>query len=350
MIIDLRSDTLTRPTPEMRQAMASAEVGDDVIDIDPTVVKLEEKAAALTGKEAALFMPSGCMANLIAVLCQAPAGSEILCGDQSHIHRAENGGYARVAQVNKWALKNDRFGRLDAAEIQSAIHVGIERGGNSHLPSTSLLCLENTHNYCSGTVQTVAEMQTAVQAAKVKAPWINVHLDGARLFNAVVKLNCPARDLASVADTVSFCVSKGLSSPIGSLLCGKKELITQARGHRKMLGGGMRQVGVLAACGLISISESMISRLADDHHNARKLAEALAGYKGISVDLETVQTNIVFFSYAGTKGDSAWLGKVLNEAGIKCLVMGPKIRFVTHREITAQDTEHALKIIHGILG
>ncbi|MBI3832632.1 MAG: low specificity L-threonine aldolase [Planctomycetes bacterium] len=348
--IDLRSDTVTAPTPEMRRAMAEAEVGDDVFGDDPTVNRLQERAAELLGKEAAIFVPTGCMGNLISVMMQAPAGSEILVAENSHIHTAEAAAYARCAQVNKWPLKVDRFGRLDAAEIVRSIHKGHGLpGGNSHHATTSLLCLENTNNFCGGTVQTAAEMRAVADAARAKAPWIKVHLDGARLFNAAVALKVPARELAAVADSVSFCLSKGLCAPAGSVICGKKDAIVQAHALRKMLGGGMRQVGVLAACGLLSISEPMTARLAEDHANCRRLAEGLAELPGIAVDLETVQTNILFFEYRGPKGDAAWLAGALSAEGARCLALGTRVRMVTHRDVTRAQIDEVLRIVGRLL-
>jgi len=348
--IDLRSDTVTQPSQAMRTAMAATEVGDDVFQEDPTVKRLEARGAELLGKEAAIFVPSGCMGNLIGVMAQAPAGSEILVAENSHIHTAEAGSYARLAQVNKWALKVDKFGCFDPAEVTRSIRAGYGLpGGNSHYPTTALLCFENTNNFCGGTVQTPAELRACAAAAKKKAPWLKVHLDGARIFNAAVALKAPARQIAAVADTVSICLSKGLSSPVGSLLCGPKDLITQAHALRKMLGGGMRQVGVLAACGLLSLAEESFAHLEEDHANCRRLAEGLAGLPGIDVDMEVVQTNILFFGYCGPKGDVAWFARELNAAGVRCLALGERIRMVTHRDVSRAQIEEALKIAGKIL-
>ncbi|MCW8131196.1 MAG: DegT/DnrJ/EryC1/StrS family aminotransferase [Planctomycetota bacterium] len=347
---DFRSDTVTLPTPEMREAMARAEVGDDVFGDDPTVKELEARAAALVGKEAAIFVPSGCMANLIAIMAQAPAGTEMLVAENSHVHTAESAAYARVAQVTKWPLKVDRFGRLDPQEIARNVRKGYGLpGGNSHHATTSLLCLENTNNFCGGTVQAPADLRRAVDAARAQGPWIKVHLDGARLFNAAVALGVPAREIAAVADSVSFCLSKGLSAPVGSLICGTKADIDQAHALRKMLGGGMRQAGVLAACGLISISEPMIARLAEDHANCRRLAEGLAELPGVTADLETVQTNILFFGCQGPKGGAAWLVKALEAEGVRCLALGERVRMVTHRGVTRAHVDEALRAAGRLL-
>jgi len=348
--IDLRSDTVTAPSPEMRAAMSAAEVGDDVFQEDPTVKRLEAQAAELMGKEAAIFVPSGCMANLICVLAQAPAGSEILVAENSHIHTAEAGAYARFAQVNKWALKVDPYGRFDPAQVLNSIHVGYGRpGGNSHYPTTSLLCFENTNNFCGGTVQTPQELRAVAQAARVKAPWLKVHLDGARIFNAAVALNLPAKEIASVGDSVSFCLSKGLGAPVGSLVCGTKDLVTEAHALRKMLGGGMRQVGVLAACGLVALKESSIAKLADDHAHCKRLAEGLGALKGVELDANLAPTNILFFAYRGPKGDVSWLTRELNAAGVRCLQIGPRIRMVTHRDVSRAQIDAVLERARRIL-
>jgi threonine aldolase len=222
-------------------------------------------------------------------------------------------------------------------------------GGNAHKATTRLVCLENTHNACGGTVQTAAEMRVVVEAARKRAPWIKVHLDGARIFNAAVALGVPARELAAVADSVCFCVSKGLSGPVGSLVCGSQALVMEATALRKMLGGGMRQAGVLAACGLVSSSAPMIARLAEDHANSRVLAEGLAGLPGVALDLETVQTNIVYFAYRGSRGDGAWLVPALNAAGVRCLLVGERIRMVTHREVSRQQVDAALAVTARLL-
>lgn len=347
---DFRSDTVTQPTSEMRQAMASAEVGDDVFGDDPTVKALEARAAEVTGKDAAIFVPSGCMANLIAIMTQAPAGSEMLVAENSHVNTAESAAYARVAQVNKWPLKVDRFGRMDPAEIVRNIRKGYGLpGGNSHHATTSLLCLENTNNFCGGTVQAPDELKRVADAARTQAPWIKVHLDGARLFNAAEALKVPARAIAAVADTVSFCLSKGLCAPVGSLICGKKTEIDQAHALRKMLGGGMRQAGVLAACGLISLSETMTARLAEDHANCRRLAEGLAELPGVTVDLETVQTNILFFGYQGSKGGAGWLAQAMGAEGVRCLALGERVRMVTHRDVTRAQVDETLRVAARLL-
>jgi threonine aldolase len=335
----------------MRAAMAEAEVGDDVLGDDPTVQHLEARAAELVGKEEALFVPSGCMANLISVMAQTQAGAEILVAQNSHINCAEAGSYARLAQANKWPLKVDRFGRLDPGDVTAAIHVGYGRpGGDTHRPTTQLLCIENTNNYCGGTVQTPEEMEAPVAAARERAPWIKVHLDGARVFNAAVALGRPVQEFTAPVDSVSFCLSKGLGAPVGSMVCGTRAMITQARALRKMLGGGMRQVGVLAACGLLAISESNIARLAEDHAHCRRLAEGLAERDDVSIDLDVVQTNILFFSIESPKGNAEWLATALAERGVQCLAMGGRIRLVLHRDVSEEQVDFAIRAAAEILG
>ncbi len=349
MDVDLRSDTVTRPCARMRKAMAEAEVDDAVLGDDPTVKRLEIRAAELTGKEAALFVPSGCMANLISVMCHAPAGSEIIVAENSHIHCAEAGSYARIAQVNKWPLPVDAIGRFDPAQVAAAIHVGYGLpGGNSHHPTTHLLCLENTNNFCGGTVQSSKDMQASVEAAKRKAPWIKIHLDGARLFNAAVALEVPAKTLTAAADSVSFCLSKGLGAPVGSLVCGTQELITQAIALRKMLGGGMRQAGVLAACGLVALEDENLEGLSKAHGYCRRLAEGLSQLPGITLDLDAVHTNILFFTFKSDKGNASWLVGQLKDRGVRCMAMGDRVRMVTHRDNNADQVEATLKTAQAV--
>ena len=278
-IIDLRSDTVTHPTDAMRQAMFTAEVGDDVFGDDPTVNRLEAMAAQKMGKEAALFTASGTMSNLIAVLTHTQHGNEIILGSESHIFWYEVGGAAALGGVVMRTVPNDNNGQLALGDIEKAIRDKT----NIHYPETTLLCLENTHNRCGGAVLTPEYTDSAVQLAHHHG--LKVHLDGARIFNAAVALGVPVTELAGGADSVGFCLSKGLSAPIGSLLCGNKDFIDRARKRRKMLGGGMRQVGIIAAAGIVAL-ETMIDRLAEDHANARKLAEGLRQINGITVTQE----------------------------------------------------------------
>jgi threonine aldolase len=345
LIIDLRSDTVTQPTPAMRRAMGRAEVGDDVFGEDPTVRRLEELAAERLGKAAALFVASGTMGNLLAVLVQAERG-EILLGDSCHIRLNECGGHARVAGSPAWPLATDRFGRLSPADVGGSIH-----GENIHHARTRLLCLENTHNFCGGTCLTAAETEAMVRPARKAG--LKAHLDGARIFNAAAALGTTAAKLAAPFDSVMFCLSKGLCAPVGSMLCGSKEFIAEARARRKMLGGGLRQAGVLAACGIIAITE-MTKRLAEDHANARRLAENLAGLSGVFVDMETVQTNMVMLSYRGPRArDAHWLQGELARRGVLALVlpMGgePRIRLVTHHDVSRRDVDRAIAAAGRIL-
>ncbi|MBM3942785.1 MAG: low-specificity L-threonine aldolase [SAR202 cluster bacterium] len=334
--IDLRSDTFTLPTDEMRQAMAAAEVGDDVYGEDPSINQLQERAAELMGKEAALFMASGTMSNLVAVLTHCQRGDEILMGDQGHMFWNESGGASALAGVQVRLVSNDEQGRLDPEEVRKSIRPR----GNIHFPPTSLVCLENTHNRCSGGVQTPEDTKKVCDVAH--AAGVKVHLDGARIFNAAVALEVPAKALTQDVDDVSFCLSKALSCPVGSLLCGSQEFIDQARRWRKMVGGGMRQAGVLAAAGLVAL-DTMIDRLADDHANARRLAQGLANIPGLRLDPEKMQTNIVIFEVDPAVTSGPDFIKALLQAGVKVTYPGlQQIRMVTHRHVTSQDVEEAL--------
>jgi threonine aldolase len=343
--IDHRSDTVTQPTPAMRRAMSRAVVGDDVFGEDPTVRRLEELAAETLGKEAALFVASGTMGNLLAVMVQA-AGGEVLLGDSSHIRLNEAGGHARVAGSPAWPLATDRFGRFDPAEVAGSVH-----GGNIHNARTRLLCLENTHNFCGGTVISVKDTEAIVRPARKAG--LKLHLDGARIFNAAAALGVSAKKLAAPFDSVMFCLSKGLCAPVGSMLCGSREFVAEARARRKLIGGAMRQAGVLAACGIIAIRE-MAGRLGEDHANARLLAECLAGLPGVELDLETVQTNMVIFAYRGPRGrDARWLQGELARRGVLALALPvggePRIRMVTHHDVPRRDIDRALRAIRDTM-
>ena len=333
-VIDLRSDTITLPTKEMRQAMYEAEVGDDVFGEDPTVNRLEKLAAQMMGKEAALFTPSGTMSNLIAVLTHTHPGDEILMGSEAHMFWYEVGGASALGSVVMRTLPNDEDGRIDSGAVERAI-----RPENIHSPQTTLLCLENTHNRCGGAVLTPDYTSTIAELAHQHG--LAVHLDGARIFNAAVALNVLASDLARAADSVCFCVSKGLSAPVGSLLCGSQEFVVKTRKWRKMMGGGMRQAGVIAAAGIVAL-EKMVSRLVEDHANALRLAHGLARIPGITINPEKVQTSIVLFEspsiISGTE-----LAQRMDAQGVKLLPRGgQKIRAVTHRMVGATDIDEAL--------
>ncbi|MFC1864271.1 low-specificity L-threonine aldolase [Chloroflexota bacterium] len=336
-LIDLRSDTVTNPTPEMREAMFEAEVGDDVYGEDPTVNKLETIAAERMGKEAALFTVSGTQSNLIAVLTHTHHGNEIILGNEAHIFWYEVGGATALGGVIMRTVPNDKYGRLVPDNVEKAI-----RGRNLHYPETTLVCLENTHNRCGGSVLTPDYTKEICNLAHEHG--LQVHLDGARIFNAAVALCVPVGLLSRDADSVSFCVSKGLSAPVGSLLCGSKDFIERARKQRKMLGGGMRQAGVLAAAGIVAL-ETMVDRLAEDHANAKRLAQGLARIKEITVTHDDVPTNIVMFALS-PELSSAEFTEALLQSGVKVGSRGNNLfRAVTHRMISSSDIDEAIIII-----
>jgi threonine aldolase len=340
-VIDLRSDTVTLPTDEMRQAMSKAELGDDVFGEDPTVNRLEEMAANLMGKEAALFTPSGTMSNLIAVLTHARPGNEILLGSESHMFWYEVGGASTLGNVVMRTIPNDRDGRISPDVVTEAIRLE-----NIHNPPTTLLCLENTHNRCSGAVLTDDYTSAVTELAHRKR--LKVHLDGARIFNASVALKISARKLAKPADSVSFCLSKGLSAPVGSLLCGSWEFVEKARKWRKMLGGGMRQAGAIAAAGIIAL-EKMVDRLADDHATAKRLALGLASIPTITVNPERVQTNIVVFKLPANIPSAEFFPQA-KIRGVKLLDRSKQeVRAVTHRQINAIDIDEVLNHIEFLI-
>jgi threonine aldolase len=339
-VIDLRSDTVTHPTEAMRRAMYEAEVGDDVFGEDPTVNRLETLASQKMGKEAALFTASGTMNNLIAVLTHTQHGNEIILGSESHIFLNEVGGAAALGGVMVHTVSNDSNGQLPLADIEYAI-----RDKNIHYPVTTLLCLENTQNRCGGAVLTPEYTNQAVELAHHHG--IKVHLDGARIFNAAVALGLPAGELTTGVDSVGFCLSKGLSAPVGSVICGSEDFIERARKKRKMLGGGMRQAGVIAAAGIVAL-ETMIDRLADDHANARKLAAGLAQIRGITLAQEKVPTNIVIFDLSVSFPVAEFLKK-LDSHGVKVVRFGNhRLRAVTHRMVSADDIDYALTQIEQV--
>ena len=288
--IDLRSDTVTKPTPEMREAMAEAEVGDDVYRDDPTVNRLEELAASMLGKEASLFVPSGTMGNLLALLVHCQRGDEAIVGDKSHIYLNEAGGMSALGGIQPCPVPNQKDGTLALNDILASI-----RTEDVHHPITRLICLENTQNICGGVPLTAAYTREVGELARKNN--LSLHIDGARIFNAAAAQNVSVRDLVDPADSVMFCLSKGLASPVGSMLVGTSRFIARARHLRKMLGGGMRQVGIIAAAGIISL-EKMTKRLADDHARARKLANGLRQVKGISVDEGSPYSNMVYLNLA----------------------------------------------------
>ncbi|HVP20478.1 MAG TPA: low-specificity L-threonine aldolase [Anaerolineaceae bacterium] len=342
-IVDLRSDTVTVPTPAMRAAMATAEVGDDVMGEDPSVNRLQEVAAERMGKEAGLFVPSGTMGNLAAILAHCGRGDEVIIGDLSHTFLFEGGGVAALGGVMPHTLPNLPDGRLDPGAIRNAI-----RPDDVHQPVSRLLVLENTHNRCGGTVLDAAyfeQVHEITQAARLK-----LHIDGARIFNAAVALGVPAKTLVATADSVTFCLSKALCAPVGSVLCGSTEFIRTARRIRKQLGGGMRQAGILAAAGLVALDE-MVDRLAEDHRRARLLAAGLEKIPGILVETKVPASNMVFISLEEKIGLSGVqvCGR-LAEAGVKVGTVGARrFRLVTHYWIDDEGVEQTLDAFRKIL-
>jgi threonine aldolase len=339
-VIDLRSDTVTHPTPEMRKAMFEAEVGDDVYREDPTVNRLEAMAAMMMGKDAALFTTSGTQGNLIAVLAQTHHGNEIIVGNEAHMLWYEVGGAAALGGVTMRTVPNDSCGRLNLDDIDRAI-----RTKNIHYPETALLCLENTHNRCGGKVLTTEYTDEVCSLAHARG--LKVHLDGARIFNAAVAEGVKASALARNVDSVALCLSKGLGAPVGSLLCGSNDFVERARKFRKMLGGGMRQVGVIAAAGIVAL-ETMVDRLAEDHANARHLAQGLAGIKGITLAQNDVPTNIVMFELSPELSVGEFM-RGLEEAGVKVGLRDDRpFRAVTHWMVSSPDIEEALARIEAV--
>lgn len=330
--IDLRSDTVTRPTPAMRRAMAEAEVGDDVYGEDPTVRRLEELAAAKVGKEAALFVPTGTMGNEVAVLSHTSRGDQVILDVDSHIYCAEVSGLAVLAAVQPRTLRN-RNGCLDPAEVEGCIWPE-----NIHYSRVSLVCLENPLNDAGGLAAPVDAMEAVCAVARRHG--LAAHLDGARIFNAAAALGVSAADVARPFDSVMFCLSKGLCAPVGSMVAGSAAFIDKARRNRKLLGGGMRQVGVLAAAGIIAL-EQMVDRLAEDHALARRLAEGLAAIPGISLDPARVETNMVFIRCRRPADEMV---QALSERGILVNAVGPdRLRLVTHHDVPAAALERVLK-------
>lgn len=336
--IDLRSDTVTQPTPEMREAMAKAEVGDDVFGDDPTVNKLEELAAAKLGKEAAVFVASGTMGNLISLLTHCGRGEEVIVGGEAHIFRYEAGGSSALGGIPQFQISNNPDGTLPLDRVEAAI-----RGGDQHEARTKLIALENTQNRCGGTVLPIEYMRQVRELANRYG--LKVHLDGARVFNAAVALGVDVKAITQHVDSVTFCLSKGLSAPVGSVICGDQDFIARARRNRKMLGGGMRQAGILAAAGIIAL-EKMIDRLADDHANAKRLAEGLADTPGFVVDVDRVQTNIVFFELdSSVKVSGEVAARRMLEQGVKLISPGAyfrRFRAVTHAWVTREEIDRAL--------
>jgi threonine aldolase len=336
--IDLRSDTVTLPSPEMRRAMANAELGDDVFREDPTVNRLQESAAELLGMEAALLTTSGTQSNLTALLTHCSRGEEVIVGEESHTLIFEVGGAWAVGGLGLRPVRNDERGRLEMRELRATI-----RGDNEHFPRTGLICLENTHNRCGGAVLNDEDLAAVRDIAD--GNHLPLHIDGARLFNAAVALDVPVARLAGYADSVCFSLSKGLGCPVGSILGGSRDFIAEARRYRKMLGGGMRQAGVLAAAGIYAL-ENMVERLTEDHENARIASEGLAAIPGIALT-PPPQTNLVYFAVEGW--DLGAFVRRLAEEGVLCFDEGGRIRWVTHFGIERADIEEAVARLRSVM-
>jgi threonine aldolase len=340
--IDLRSDTVTLPTPAMREAVYRAELGDDVFGEDPTTNRLERMAAERIGKEAALLVVSGTMGNAVCTLTHCARGEEVILGDQSHTFLYEAGGMSALGGIHPHTIRNQPDGTMRLEDIEGAI-----RGDNVHFPRTRLICLENTHNRCNGSALSPEYIDSV--AALAKEHGLSLHLDGARIFNAAVALGVDVKKLTAKVDSLSFCLSKGLSAPVGSVVCGSSEFIAEARRTRKVLGGGMRQAGVIAAAGIKALEE-MVDRLAEDHENARHLAEGIAGINGLLIEPARVQTNIVYFELDEGRITPKELVTELNKNGVKLLALGPRrLRAVTHYGISAEDIDSTLKAFNKIM-
>lgn len=340
-LIDLRSDTVTRPNEKMRRAMAEAEVGDDVFAEDPTVNRLQERAAEIFGKEAGLYVPSGSMGNLCALMTLAPRGTEVIVERKSHIYNYEMGSVSALAGLLP-RIVDGTDGILDPADVEAAIH---PQGG--HLTPTSLVCVENTHNMAGGTVYTVEQCRALADVAHRNG--LKAHLDGARVFNAATALGTTVKEIAAPFDTASFCFSKGLGAPIGSMLVGPQKTINEARVHRKRLGGGMRQVGVVAAAAMVSLEDSP-ARLHEDHENAAYLAREIA-VMGLGIDPEKVRTNIVIFDVSETGMHALQFLQKLRQAGVLAVPTGAfQIRMVTHCDVNRTDCERAIEALRQVVG
>ena len=335
--VDLRSDTVTKPTPEMREAMAEAEVGDDVYGDDPTVNKLEAVSAGRLGKESSIFVPSGTMGNLLALLVHCQRGDEVILGNQSHIYLNEAGGMSALGGLHPNPVLNQKDGTLTIEDIVNSIR----DSEDVHQPATRLICIENTQNICGGVPLTVEYTKRVAEVARKHD--LKLHIDGARIFNSAVAQNVDVKELVGPADSVMFCLSKGLASPIGSMLVGSEIFIKRARHLRKMLGGGMRQVGVIAAAGLISL-EKLTNRLGDDHEHAKQLADGLRIIPGIVVDEGSPKTNMIYFNLAkDVKITSQQIGERMLEAGILVDAYHPyRFRLVTHYWIDDDAVEKSI--------
>lgn len=341
-VIDLRSDTVTLPTPRMTEAMMNAQLGDDVFCEDPTTNALEQKAAAIMGKEAGLLVSSGTMGNLVSLLTHCGRGDEAILGDQAHMFHYEVGGISALASVHSRQIPNQPDGTLKLQDITAAI-----RTDNVHFPRTRLICLENTQNRCRGAVLSPAYMDSVATLAQDHD--IAVHLDGARIFNAAVALDIDVKELTRSVDSVTFCLSKGLAAPVGSVICGSAEFIAEARRHRKAVGGGMRQCGIIAAAGIVALDE-MVQRLADDHANARMLADGISQIEGLTIEVDTVATNMVYFDLTTDRVTAEQLIQRCEQKGVRFLNLGPStFRMVTHHGIEKSHIDHAVDTLKSVM-
>jgi threonine aldolase len=341
-VIDLRSDTVTLPTAAMREAIFRAQLGDDVFSEDPTINRLEAMMAERTGMEAGLLVVSGTMGNVTSVLTHCARGEEAILGDCSHIFINEAGGMSALGGIFPHTIPNQPDGTLRLEDIEGAI-----RADNIHFPRTRLICLENTHNRCYGAPLTPEYTADVVALAKRRG--LLVHLDGARIFNAALALGVDCRELTRGVDSVNVCLSKGLAAPVGSVICGSRAFIARARRTRKMLGGGMRQAGIIAAAGIVAL-ETMIDRLAEDHANARRLAEGIATIGGLATDPARVQTNILYCDLAGGRFSDAEFIERLAQKGLRFSHTGPaRFRMLTHCGIGAADIDAALAILRDVM-
>jgi threonine aldolase len=341
-IVDLRSDTLTKPTPGMREAIANAEVGDDVFAEDPTVNKLQDLVADLLGKEAALFVPSGTMGNQIAINCHTRPGDEVICDANSHIYNYEGGAPAFLSGVQLHPIVG-LHGQITVPQIEMEI-----RPTDHHFAQTRLIVLENTHNRAGGTIYPLATIQKIADLAKNKN--LKMHLDGARLWNAHVATGIPLIDYAQYFDTISVCLSKGLGAPVGSVLAGSKKDMDEAHRFRKVYGGGMRQVGILAAAGIYAL-ENNLERMADDHDRAKKLANCLNNFEGVNVDLDVTETNIAIAEFDTKIYSVEKVYSTLQKHGVLAIPFShTKIRFVTHLDLQESDIDTAMNIFKHVIG
>jgi threonine aldolase len=338
--IDLRSDTVTLPTEEMLEAIRHAELGDDVFGEDPTVNRLEEMAAQKMGKEAALLVTSGTQANLVSLMSNTRRGELVILEAEAHMYWYEVGAISAIAGLLPWLVKS-QLGAPDPKDVEAAI-----RPKNIHFPEPTLICIENTHNRHGGTVITPDQIKAISDVAKANG--LKLYMDGARVFNAAVALKVDVKEFTRHVDNLMFCLSKGLSCPVGSLVVGTQEFVDRARKIRKVLGGGMRQAGIIAAAGIVAL-EKMIDRLEEDHRNARRLAEGIAKIEGIAVNMERVQTNMVLFDVSGLGvADELFLSK-LKENGVLTLTSAKnKVRMVTHRGIEKEHIEKAITAIENV--